>query len=203
LFLYLGSRNLTYKDEYLIYYQTKGVGPMKINVRGKQFKVTDALKDYAEKRVGKLEKYSDDFADIQVTLSVEKERQRVEVTAPLNGFILRGEEETEDMYSSIDLVIDKLERQMEKYRKRIGKKRLKAIKDGLNFMPEAEEEIYDQDDIVKTKRFYAQLMSVEEAVMQMNLIGHSFYVFVNSETEQMSVVYKRKHGGYGLLEPEF
>ncbi len=176
---------------------------MKINVRGKQFKVTDALKDYAEKRVGKLEKYSDDFADIQVTLSVEKERQRVEVTAPLNGFILRGEEETEDMYSSIDLVIDKLERQMEKYRKRIGKKRLKAIKDGLNFMPEAEEEIYDQDDIVKTKRFYAQLMSVEEAVMQMNLIGHSFYVFVNSETEQMSVVYKRKHGGYGLLEPEF
>jgi putative sigma-54 modulation protein len=104
---------------------------MNINVRGKQFKVTDALKDYAEKRVGKLGKYSDDFAEVLVTLSVEKERQRVEVTAPLNGFILRGEEETDDMYSSIDLVVDKLERQMEKYRRRIGKKRIKAAKDGL------------------------------------------------------------------------
>jgi len=176
---------------------------MNINVRGKQFKVTEALKDYAEKRVGKLEKYSDDFADIQVTLSVEKERQRVEVTAPLNGFILRGEEETEDMYSSIDLVIDKLERQMEKYRKRIGKKRVKSIKDGLTFMPEAEEDFPEQDIIVRTKRFPAKLITVDEAVMQMNLIGHSFYVFMNSESDRMNVVYKRKDGNYGLLEPEF
>ncbi|NLI91068.1 MAG: ribosome-associated translation inhibitor RaiA [Peptococcaceae bacterium] len=176
---------------------------MNINVRGKQIKVTDALKDYAEKRVGKLEKYSDDFMDVQVTLTVEKERQRVEVTAPLNGFILRGEEETDDMYSSIDLVVDKLERQIEKYRKKIGKKRVKALKDEPNFILEADEEILDKDSIVKTKRFPAKLMSVEEAVMQMNLIGHSFYVFMNSDTELMSVVYRRKHGGYGLLEPEF
>jgi len=176
---------------------------MNINVRGKQIKVTDALKDYAEKRVSKLEKYSDDFMDVQITLSVEKERQRVEVTAPLNGFLLRGEEETDDMYSSIDLVVDKLERQMEKYRKRIGKKRLKAAKEEPSFMPEADEELFDKDSIVKTKRFPAKLMSVDEAVMQMNLIGHSFYVFINSDTEQMNVVYRRKHGGYGLLEPEF
>jgi len=176
---------------------------MKINVRGKQFKVTDALREYAEKRVGKLEKFSDDFDDVQVTLSVEKERQRVEVTAPLNGFILRGEEETDDMYSSIDLVMDKLERQMEKYRKRIGKKRVKAVKDAPSFMPEAEEDYFEQDNIVKIKRFHAQLMSVDEAVMQMNLIGHSFYVFANSDTGQINVVYKRKYGGYGLLEPEF
>ncbi|NLL53064.1 MAG: ribosome-associated translation inhibitor RaiA [Peptococcaceae bacterium] len=176
---------------------------MNINVRGKQFKVTEALREYAEKRVGKLAKYSDDFTEVLVTLSVEKERQRVEVTAPLNGFILRGEEETEDMYSSIDLVVDKLERQMEKYRKRIGKKRVKTVKDGPTFMPEVEEEVDDGDDIVKIKRFHAKLMSPDEAVMQMNLIGHSFFVFINSETEQMNVIYKRKHGGYGLLEPEF
>ncbi|NLO96536.1 MAG: ribosome-associated translation inhibitor RaiA [Peptococcaceae bacterium] len=176
---------------------------MNIIVRGKQFKVTDALKEYAEKRVGKLAKYSDDFDEVIVTMTVEKERQRVEVTAPLNGFILRGEEETEDMYSSIDLVVDKLERQMEKYRKRIGKKRVKTPKDGLTFIPEAEEEIDNQDIIVKTKRFHANMMSPDEAIMQMNLIGHSFFVFINSETEQMNIIYKRKHGGYGLLEPEF
>lgn len=175
---------------------------LNINVRGKQFRVTDALKDYAEKRVGKLGKYSDDFMDVQVTLSVEKERQRVEVTAPLNGFILRGEEETDDMYSAIDLVMDKLERQMEKYRKRIGKKRVKSSKDEPSFMPDSDDEVFDNDSILKTKRFPAKLMSVDEAVMQMNLIGHSFYVFMNSESEQMNVVYRRKHGGYGLLEPE-
>lgn len=176
---------------------------MNIFVRGKQIKVTNALKDYAEKRVGKLGKYSDDFTDVQVTLSVEKERQRVEVTAPLNGFILRGEEETDDLYSSIDLVVDKLERQMEKYRKRIGKKRIKAVKEEPNYMLETDDEISIQEGIVKSKRFPAKLMSVDEAVMQMELIGHSFYVFVNSDTEQMNVVYRRKHGGYGLLEPEF
>jgi putative sigma-54 modulation protein len=180
----------------------KGVGKMNIIVRGKQFKVTDALKEYAEKRVRKLEKYSADFVDVQVTMSVEKERQRVEITAPLNGFILRGEEETEDMYSSIDLVIDKLERQMEKYRKRIGKKRVKTVKDSISFLPEVEESV-GQDDIVKVKKFQVKPMSVDEAVMQMNLIGHSFFVFMNHETEQMNVVYKRKHGGYGLLEPDF
>lgn len=175
---------------------------MNIIIRGKQMKITDALKDYVEKRVGKLEKYSDNFIDVQVTLSVEKERQRIEVTAPLNGFLLRGEEETDDMYSSIDLVVDKLERQMEKYRQRIGKKRVKTVKDEPKYLLDADVEIIDQDLIVKVKKFPAKLMSVDEAVMQMNLIGHNFYVFKNEETEQMNVVYLRKHGGYGLLEPE-
>jgi len=175
---------------------------MNFNVRGKNMKVTDALRDYVEKRVGKLEKYSDDFMDVQVTLAFEKGRQRVEVTAPLNGFILRGEEETEDMYSSIDLVVDKLERQMEKYRRRIGKKRVKAAKEEPNFIFDGDEELFENDTVVKTKRFTAKLMSTEEAVMQMNLIGHSFFVFMNSDTHQMNVVYKRKHDGYGLLEPE-
>lgn len=176
---------------------------MNINVRGKQIKVTDALKDYVEKRVGKLGKYSDDFTEVHVTLSVEKARQRVEVTAPLNGFILRGEEETEDMYSSIDLVVDKLERQMEKYRQKIGKKRTKTIKDEPSFILDSDEEIVGKDAIVRNKKFPAKPMSVDEAVMQMNLIGHSFFVFMNAETEDMNVVYKRKDGDYGLMEPEF
>ncbi|UWG97166.1 ribosome-associated translation inhibitor RaiA [Dehalobacter sp. DCM] len=176
---------------------------MNINVRSKQMKITDSLKEYVEKRVRKLEKYSDDFLDIQVMLSVEKERQKVEVTAPLNGFILRGEEETDNMYSSIDLVVDKLERQMEKYRKRIGKNRVKGTKEEPSFVMEEDEELTIVDGIVKNKKFSAQMMSVEEAVMQMNLIGHNFYVFANSDTEQINVVYRRKHGGYGLLEPEF
>lgn len=120
-------------------------------------KMTDALKDYVEKRVRKLEKYSDDFLDIQVMLSVEKERQRVEVTAPLNGFLLRGEEETDDMYSSIDLVVDKLERQMEKYRKRIGKKRIKSTKEEPSYILEDDEEIFDNNSIVKTKSFQLSL----------------------------------------------
>lgn len=175
---------------------------MNIIVRGKQFKVTDALKNYAVKRVSKLEKYSDDFNDVIVTMSVEKERQRVEVTAPLNGFILRGEEETADMYSSIDLVVEKLERQMEKYRKRIGKKRVKTAKEEPNFLPETEEDFEEKDNIVRIKRFQAKPMSVDEAVMQMNLIGHNFYVFLNADTEEMNVVYRRKDGNYGVLEPE-
>ncbi len=166
-------------------------------------KMTDALKDYVEKRVRKLEKYSDDFLDIQVMLSVEKERQRVEVTAPLNGFLLRGEEETDDMYSSIDLVVDKLERQMEKYRKRIGKKRIKSTKEEPSYILEDDEEIFDNNSIVKTKKFSAKLMSVDEAAMQMDLIGHNFFVFANADTGQINVVYRRKHGGYGLLEPEY
>ncbi|RJE47462.1 MULTISPECIES: ribosome-associated translation inhibitor RaiA [unclassified Dehalobacter] len=176
---------------------------MNINVRGKQMKITDALKDYVEKRVRKLEKYSDDFLDIQVMLSVEKERQKVEVTAPLNGFLLRGEEETDDMYSSIDLVVDKLERQMEKYRKRIGKKRIKSAKEEPSYILDDDEEIFDNNSIVKTKKFSAKLMSIDEAVMQMDLIGHNFFVFANADTEQINIVYRRKHGGYGLLEPEY
>jgi putative sigma-54 modulation protein len=176
---------------------------MNINVRGKQMKMTDALKDYVEKRVRKLEKYSDDFLDIQVMLSVEKERQKVEVTAPLNGFLLRGEEETDDMYSSIDLVVDKLERQMEKYRKRIGKKRIKSAKEEPSYILDDDEEIFDNNSIVKRKKFSAKLMSVDEAAMQMDLIGHNFFVFANADTAQINILYRRKHGGYGLLEPEY
>jgi putative sigma-54 modulation protein len=174
---------------------------MNINIRGKHIELTDALKDYVLKRVGKLAKYSDDFKDVQVKLMVERDRHRIEVTAPLNGIILRGEEETEDMYSSIDMVVEKLERQIDKYRTRINKRmRSKVFKDygtkesGMNEEP--------REKVVRNKKFPTKPMSVEEAIMQMNLIGHSFFVFTNADTQEMNVVYVRKNGDYGLLQPQ-
>ncbi|WP_206811158.1 ribosome hibernation-promoting factor, HPF/YfiA family [Paradesulfitobacterium ferrireducens] len=172
---------------------------MNIIIRGKHIEVTDALKSYVTKRVGKLEKYTDEFQDITVTLLVERDRHRVEVTAPINGMILRGEEETGDMYSSIDLVLEKLERQIDKYRTRILRKmRSKVLKDHEPSVGPAEEE----HQLVRNKKFSAKPMAVDEAIMQMNLVGHNFYVFTNADTHQMNVVYRRKDGDYGLLEPE-
>jgi len=175
---------------------------MNIIIRGKRVEVTDALREYVMKRVGKLAKYSDDFTDVQVTLLVEKDRHRVEVTAPSNGMIVRGEEETSDMYSSIDLVIEKLERQIEKYRTRILKRNRKAAKDQDVGNGAAAEVLEEESKIVRRKKFQVKPMSVDEAVMQMNLVGHSFFVFLNEDTHQINVVYRRHDGNYGLLEPE-
>ncbi|MCL1852325.1 MAG: ribosome-associated translation inhibitor RaiA [Peptococcaceae bacterium] len=195
---------------------------MNIVVRSRQFKMTDALKDYVTKRVKKLEKYPYDFSDVQVTLTVEKGRQRVEITTLLNGYLLRGEEETLDMYSSVDLVVEKLEKQIKKYRKRFEKRR-ESLRD-MEILPEgsvpstangadtaaaaamsadaAGDEAVERDNVVRVKKILAKPMTVDEAVMQMNMIGHSFYMFVNAESGQMNVVYGRNDGNYGLLEPE-
>ncbi|AGA70792.1 ribosome-associated protein Y (PSrp-1) [Desulfitobacterium dichloroeliminans LMG P-21439] len=175
---------------------------MNISVRGKQMEVTDALKEYVLKRVGKLEKYSDEFMDVKVTLLVEEGRHRVEVTAPIHGIILRGEEESTDMYASIDMVVEKLERQIDKYRTRINKRmRTKVLKDHETLQPANLED--DSEEVVRYKRFGTKPMSVEEAIMQMNLVGHNFYAFTNMDTHAINVVYRRKSGGdYGLLEPE-
>ena len=175
---------------------------MNIIIRGKHIELTDALKEYVMKRVGKLEKYSDEFMDVQVTLLVERDRHRVEVTAPIHGMILRGEEETEDMYSSIDMVVEKLERQIDKYRTKINKRmRSKVLKDHEPKQPVA---FHDepQEEIVRNKTFPAKPMSVEEAIMQMNLVGHTFFVFTNAESQEMNVVYHRNNGDYGLLQPQ-
>lgn len=170
---------------------------MNINVRGKHIEVTDALREYVEKRVGKLEKYFDNLEDIQVTLLVEKDRHRVEVTAPISGMILRGEEETTDMYSSIDLVVEKLEKQINKYKTRLAKKiRETGVKDIAVDYNEFEHKL------IRNKKFAIKPMDMEEAIMQMNLVGHSFYVFANAETEEINVVYRRKDGNYGLIEPD-
>jgi putative sigma-54 modulation protein len=175
---------------------------MQIILSGKNIDVTDALRDYVSKRIGKIDKFFNSDIEAQVTLNVEKERHIVEVTIPLNGIILRGEEETGDMYSSIDLVFEKLERQIHKYKTKINRRvRKTAFKfDGVEQDRFVEEE---QPQVVRVKRFAMKPMPVEEAILQMNLLGHDFFVFSNSETEEVNVVYKRKGGNYGLIEPEF
>ncbi|MFW5972283.1 MAG: ribosome hibernation-promoting factor, HPF/YfiA family [Bacillota bacterium] len=189
---------------------------MKVMTYGKNIDVTPALKDYAVEKVGKLGKYFDGGPqEAHVTMKVEKGRHIVEVTANTNGLILRGEEESEDMYASIDGVIEKLERQIHKYKTKLNKRfREKRQEMKEEFKEERTEElmheIYDdveedefEADIVRTKTFAVKPMDVQEAVMQMDLLGHDFFVFSNANTEEVNVVYKRKQGNYGLIEPTF
>ena len=173
---------------------------MNIIVRGKNIDLTPALKEYVEKRVSKVDKYFDGIEEAQVTLVVEKDRHRVEVTIPVNGLILRGEEETADMYGSIDKVVEKIEKQIAKHKTKLAKqlRNTPFVVDAFAKQPEDTE-----PQVRRTKRFAIKPMPTDEAIMQMNLIGHNFFVFSNAETEQVNVVYKRKDGNYGLIEPEF
>ena len=182
---------------------------MEITIKGKNIEVTKALRDYAEKKVSKIQRFFEgDMIDAQVTMGIEKGLHIVEVTMQINGLLLRGEEKTGDMYASVDGAVDKIERQIRKYKTRINR-RLRQI--GTHLVeaaftpdgPEVAEEAEDEARIVRTKRFAIKPMSVQEAVMQMELLGHDFYVFSNAETEEVNVVYRRKDGNYGLIEPEF
>jgi putative sigma-54 modulation protein len=184
---------------------------MKLDIRGKNIEVTDALRDYTTKRLSKLEKYFDDVREAQVALSVDSEGHKVEVTIPLNGMILRGEESTDNMYSSIDLVEEKLEKQINKYRTKLYRK-TRGAGFKKNMKEEIEKELKskgghagtaDTFNIVRTKRFALKPMDEEEAIMQMNLLGHNFFVFFNAKTDEVNVVYKRKDCNYGLIEPHF
>ncbi len=181
---------------------------MEINVRGKNIEATPSLVDYAHKKLGKLDKHFNEKTDVQVVMSVIREEHIVEVTVNLNGMILRGEESTGDMYASIDQVVDKLERQVKKYKTRMDKAKRQT---GLRNMSEQhaaleaearEEEEEESPRVVRTKRFPLKPMSVEEAILQMDLLGHNFFVFTNAETDVVNVVYKRKDANYGLIEPE-
>ncbi|MCL5056621.1 MAG: ribosome-associated translation inhibitor RaiA [Actinobacteria bacterium] len=172
---------------------------MKVQMRGRNIEITGALKEYVEKRLGKLDKFIDNLGDAQVTLSVEKDFQRIEVTIPINGMILRGEEATGDMYASTDMVVEKLEKQIEKHKGKLVKRAGKGSVD-------TKRAVQPEDDgprVVRTKRFAIKPMAIDEAVLQMNLLGHSFFVFSNAETDLVNVVYKRKDGNYGLIEPTF
>jgi putative sigma-54 modulation protein len=173
---------------------------MKITVRGKGIQITNALKEYVDKRIGRLDKFFVEGTAAQVTMTVEKDRHKVEVTIPVNGYIIRGEEETNDMYASIDLVVDKLDKQIDKYKTKLAKKiRNGSLKD---FSGKADTTV-DERKIVRTKSFSIKPMAPEEAILQMNLLGHSFFVFSNAETDQVNVIYRRKDGNYGLIEPEY
>ncbi len=180
---------------------------MKISVRGKNIEATPALIDYAEKKLSKLDKHFDKSTDAQVVLSVIREEHIVEVTMSLNGLILRGEESTGDMYASIDMVVDKLERQVKKYKTRMNKSlrqrgvRVISEKMAATGLEERAEED-ESPQVVKTKRFTLKPMSAEEAILQMDLLGHNFFVFNNSDNDSVNVVYRRKDGNYGLIESE-
>jgi len=177
---------------------------MNIIVRGKQVEVTNALRQHVEKRIGKLERYLDKLDEAQVTLSVERDRHKVEVTIPVDGIILRGEEVSGDMYGSVDMVIEKLERQIKKHKTRLSKKiRSNSLRE---FIAQSAGEVSEEEEepqVLRTKRFAIKPMPIDEAIMQMNLLGHSFFVFSNAETDEVNVVYRRKDGNYGLIEPEF
>jgi putative sigma-54 modulation protein len=176
------------------------------NIRGQRFQVTEALRDYAEKKLSRLEKYFDApiASEITVTLSVTKGHHAVEVTIPLVGVMLRAEEKSEDMYASIDLVVDKLERQIRKHKTKVNRKFRQGSGVRALFHEEGsavsvlEEE--DELELVRTKRFTLKPMDVEEAILQMNMIGHNFFVFANADSKEVNVVYKRSDGKYGLIE---
>jgi putative sigma-54 modulation protein len=151
-----------------------------------------------------MERFLGAIDEAQATLSVVKDSYRAEVTIPLNGFLLRGEEEAGDMYSSVDLVMDKLEKQVEKYKTKLAKKiKGRNLPEAIVSLPVSINQPEEKPQIIRTKRFAMKPMTTEEAVMQMNLIGHSFFVFSNAESEEVNVVYRRKDGHYGLIEPEF
>jgi putative sigma-54 modulation protein len=179
---------------------------VKFNIRGEHIDVTEALKDYVEKKLSKLERYFEapPTSEVYVTLSVIKGMQTVEVTIPITGVVLRAEEKNNDMYASIDLVSDKLERQIRKHKTKVNRKIRQdgGIRDILKVDPAVGfEEEEDDYELVRTKRFTLKPMDIDEAILQMNMVGHSFFVFSNMDTEQVNVVYKRNDGKYGLIEP--
>ncbi len=175
---------------------------MKITITGRNIDLTDGIKAAVEESLSKLDRYFSPDTPAHVTLSVQKERQKAEVTIPMKGNIIRSEQSSNDMYVSIDLVEETIERQIKKYRHKIIDKKQAAGFFNEEFIEAAEE---DEEDIkiVKTKSFGIKPMYPEDACIQMELLGHDFFVFLNAETEEVNVVYKRKGNTYGLIEPEF
>lgn len=176
---------------------------MKIAIRGKNIEITEGFRDYVEKKLSKLTRYFELIQDAQVTALSGRGGYIVEVTIPLNSFILRAEEMSNDnLYTAVDLVVEKLEKQIQKHRTRLYRRfRNQGLKNLITVM--GEEDTVEAPVVVRTKRFAIKPMPVEEAILQMSLLGHDFFVFSNAETDQVNVLYRRKDGNFGLIEPEF
>ena len=171
---------------------------MEINVRGTKVEITDSMRNYVTEKLGKLDKYiSLDGVRASVLVKVRNYTQKVEVTIPLKTLILRAEAEEQDFYSAVDMVINKLERQIRKNKTKLQKREKKGLKE-LN-VDEAIE-IPEEKEVVKRKKIDLKLMSSEEAILQMDLLGHNFFLYKDEETDMPAVVYKRKDGGYGIIE---
>ena len=179
----------------------EGLMNMKFIIVGKNIEVTEGLRAAVEDKIGKLEKYFTEDTEAHVTLSVEKDRQKIEVTIPMKGNIIRSEQVSSDMYVSIDLVEEIIERQLKKYKNKLIDKKQASSFFKQEFM---DKEYMDDEEvqIIRTKKFDIKPMYPEDACVQMELLGHNFFVFCNAETDQVNVVYKRKGNTYGLIEPE-
>ena len=175
---------------------------MRVNIAGKGMEVSDYLKEIVTKKVSKLQRYFDEDTEAHITMSIQRSRHIVEVTIPFDGIVLRGEEATGDMYASIDGVLKKLEKQIHKHRTAL-KKRLHenafTKEDDAFELSLADEKT---PTVVRTKKFVVKPMDIEEAKMQMELLGHQFFVFRNAVTNEINVMYLRRDGDYGLIEPD-
>ena len=179
---------------------------MKILIRGEKIEVTQAIEDYVKEKINRLNKYIGDSENIKATVlvNVKGHNQKVEVTIPLKNVILRAEETRDDLYAAIDVVVDKLERQIRKNKTKLQSKKMNKLSkdlliDAIVAIDEDKEEGFK---IVKRKKVEVKPMSEEEAVLQMELLEHQFYIFKDSETNNIAVVYKRKEGNYGIIESE-
>ena len=179
---------------------SKGDGSMKFIISGKNITVTEGLKTAVQDKLSKLERYFTPDTEVIVALSAQKDQQKIEVTIPVKGNTIRAEESSTDMYVSIDLVEEVIERQLRKYKTKI----VNQQQAGGNFQKEfLEKEVDDQEvKIIRSKKFDIKPMYPEDACVQMELLGHNFFAFVNAETDDISVVYKRKGGTYGIMEPD-
>ena len=175
---------------------------MEIIIRGDKIEVTKAMKDYINEKLKRLEKYLENSNDVRanVVVKVKGHLQTIEITIPLRNFIIRSEETQDDFYASVDKAIDVMERQIRKNKTKIKSKESKTKIDFS--IVDIEEEDYEDDNIIKRKKIEVKQMDEEEAILQLELLGHEFYLFKNVDTNKEAVVYKRKNGGYGLIEAE-
>lgn len=190
-------------------------GTMHLTVAGKNVQVTPALRDHAERKVGKLQKYFDDGRPVraEVVLSTERERHIAEVTIQVGSLLVRGVGKTDDMYVSIDAAVDRIARQVRKYKTRINRKLQEPPKTAKPAAgaPVAEDTLAvdgqtgdaDEPRVVRVKRFAFKPMTVDEAILQMELLGHDFFVYTDGTTDEVNVLYRRRDGNYGLIEPDF
>ncbi|MDO4344594.1 MAG: ribosome-associated translation inhibitor RaiA [Eubacteriales bacterium] len=176
---------------------------MRFTISGKNLEITEGLRSSVTEKLSKLERYFTPDTEIIVTMSVEKERQKIEVTIPVKGNIIRSEQVSNDMYVSIDLVEEVIERQLRKYKNKLVAKHQEGGNFRREFIEKEEMQEPEEIKITRTKHFGIKPMYPEDACIQMELLGHNFFVFCNAETEEVNVVYKRKGNTYGLIEPEF
>lgn len=176
---------------------------MEIIIHGDKIEVTQAMKDYIEEKLEKLNKYLENNEKVRanVIVKVKNHHQTVEITIPLKSFILRSEETKDDFYAAVDKTVDKLERQIRKNKTKLMSKKIRETKDFV--YAEIEDEKEEQDaKIIKRKQVEVKPMNEEEAILQMELLGHEFYMYKDSENGKCAVLYKRKDGNYGIIESE-